>query len=130
MEDDINEAIGEVCHEVNRALCEAGGDMSQPAWKDATPGHRKSTADGVQWRIDNPSDPVSAQHDQWCDAKRGDGWVYGPDKDVEFKTHPCLRPFDELSDIDRAKDHVFVAIVKTMSKYAAAGDFLRGDDQS
>jgi hypothetical protein len=42
------------------------------------------------------------------------GWVYGPVKDPEQKTHPALRPYDELSRETRLKDAVFRAIVRAM----------------
>lgn len=42
------EQIARVCHEVNRAYCQALGDDSQPAWEDAPQWQRDSALLGVQ----------------------------------------------------------------------------------
>ncbi len=47
------EEIARVCHEVNRALCEAFGDHSQPAWADAPEWQRQSTITGVAFCASN-----------------------------------------------------------------------------
>lgn len=36
--------IARVCHEVNRAYCQALGDNSQPAWEDAPAWQREQQA--------------------------------------------------------------------------------------
>ena len=48
-----NEHIARVCHEVNRAYCEALGDTSQPAWEDAPEWQRKSAMKGVELHLRN-----------------------------------------------------------------------------
>ena len=48
----------------------------------------------------NPQD----NHDNWMKFRLEEGWVYGPVKDVEAKTHPDLVPYDELPEVERAKD--------------------------
>ncbi|MFD0468599.1 RyR domain-containing protein [Nonomuraea thailandensis] len=50
-------------------------------------------------------------HEAWCEHKRAEGWTYGPDKDPDAKTHPCLVPYDQLPVEQRVKDAVFHAIV-------------------
>lgn len=110
------EAIARICHENNRAICEAFGDFSQKPWDDAPEWQRKSSADGVQWRLDNLDAPVSAQHEAWMIAKLTDGWAFGETKDPVAKTHPCLVPFERLSPSQQVKDYTFTAIVRA---YAA-----------
>lgn len=46
--------------------------------------------------------------------KANDGWVYGPVKDPEAKTHPCMVPFDELPYVQRKKDAIFRAMVHAL----------------
>jgi hypothetical protein len=108
-------SIARVCHEANRAWCVANGDMSQVGWKNAPEWQKKSTIEGVRFRLENPNAPASTQHEQWMQSKIDDGWVYGPVKNAEEKTHPCLVPYDELPFVDKAKDALFVSIVKTLS---------------
>lgn len=49
-------------------------------------------------------------HDDWVVAYAKMGWVYGPVRDTELKTHPDMVPFDELDPRERDKDAVFVAL--------------------
>jgi hypothetical protein len=106
--------VARVCHEINRAICEAAGDTSQRPWLEAEAWQRESAIKGVEFAVANPNAGASAQHDAWMADKIADGWVYGPVKDAAAKTHPCLVPYDQLPFEQRVKDHTFRAIVKTM----------------
>ncbi len=106
--------IAEVCHEVNRGICFAMGDLSQQSWAQAPEWQRKSAIAGVKFAIDNPEAPDSAQHDAWCKDKVANGWVFGPVKDSGKKTHPCLVPFEQLPKMQQLKDVLFKTVVKTL----------------
>jgi hypothetical protein len=110
------EKIARVAHEANRAWCAANGDHSQPAWEDAPEWQRRSAINGVTFNIENPQAPASASHDSWLAEKRDAGWTYGPVKDPERKQHPCFVPFDELPDVQKAKDHLFKSIVTALAQ--------------
>lgn len=43
-------------------------------------------------------------------AYREMGWEYGPVYDRDKKIHPDLVPYDELHDLERDKDEVFVLL--------------------
>lgn len=106
--------LARVCHEVNRAYCQALGDNSQLAWEEAPEWQRESALAGVNFTIDNPEAPATANHDSWLEHKLADGWQYGAVKDAEKKTHPCIVPYEELPVEQRAKDHIFRAIVRSL----------------
>lgn len=106
------EPIARICHEVNRIWCQFTGDLSQVGWDEAEDWQRQSAIDGVQFMIDNPDASDSALHDNWAADKRADGWVYGPEKDAEAKTHPCLVDFQELPPNQQFKDRLFRTIVR------------------
>jgi hypothetical protein len=108
--------IAEVCHEVNRAICEASGDMSQKPWSKAEGWQRESAVKGVSFALANPNATPEDQHDAWCKDKLESGWVYGEVKDPSERTHPCLVPYSSLPFEQRIKDHAFKAVVKTMAK--------------
>lgn len=103
-----------VCHAANKAWCEANGDTSQLPWDEAPQWQRDSAIKGVEFRLNNPDAPESAQHDAWAADKTADGWVYGEVKDPEAKTHPCLVPFDQLPELQQKKDKLFQAIVDSL----------------
>ena len=108
------EDIAKCCHEANRSLCEAIGDLSQDRWDYAADWQRESAVAGVRYFLKNPDAPDSAQHDAWCADKYADGWVYGLVKDANAKTHPCLVPFDQLPLHQQAKDTLFKAICRSL----------------
>lgn len=108
------EDLASICHEANRAYCEALGDTSQKPWSEADDSLKASSIAGVQFRLDNPEAPVSAQHDQWSSHKLADGWTYGPVKDAQLKTHPCLVSFMDLPAEQRAKDYLFAQVVSAL----------------
>lgn len=112
--DNEEERIARVCHEAKRAICTAFGDHSQKPWNEAEQWQRDNAIRGVRFALDNPAAPPSAQHDAWMADKLADGWVYGPVKDPEAKTHPCLVPYDQLPPEQRVKDYVFKAVVAAM----------------
>ena len=58
-------------------------------------------------------------HDSWWRAYEGMGWVYGPVRDTEAKTHPDMVPFADLEQREQDKDAVFLALV------AIARDWIR-----
>lgn len=109
------EQIARVCHEANRAWCEANGDTSQVSWDEAEDWQRQSALTGVQAVLDGTGDPHSL-HEKWCEDKIADGWTFGQVKDAEAKTHPCLVDYDELPPEQRAKDELFLAVVSSLGR--------------
>lgn len=101
--------IARVCHEVNRAYCAAIGDQSQVAWEDAPEWQRESAVAGVRKALEGQT--AEQLHQSWCDQKVADGWVFGEEKDGVLKTHPCLRPYADLPEHQKVKDHLFAAVV-------------------
>lgn len=106
--------IAIIAHNMNAALCSAMGDDSQPSWEDLPDNLKDSAVDGVQFHINNREATPADSHENWMKHKLDDGWVYGEEKDVEAKTHPCLVPYEELPEAQRAKDYIFKATVENM----------------
>jgi len=103
-----------VCHNVNRAYCQAIGDQSQLPWDDAPEWAKDSAVTGVHFHITHPDAGPEGSHESWMKEKIDTGWKYGPVKDPEKKEHPCLVPFPELPKEQQAKDFIFREIVHTM----------------
>jgi len=109
------EAIAKVCHQANKAFCEANSDFSQKDWEEAPKWQQESALSGVKYRLSVPDAPPSSQHEAWMQDKIKEGWVYGEVKDAEAKTHPCLVPYDQLPEFQRKKDALFQSIVDALS---------------
>lgn len=108
-------AIAMVCHEINAAYCNAIGDSSQLSWADAPLEIRQSAIKGVEFKLANPDATPEQQHNAWCSDKIKAGWAYGPVKDAVARTHHCLVPYSALPLEQRVKDHLFCAVVSSMS---------------
>ena len=106
------EQTAKMCHEVNKAYCEAIGDHSQVSWREAPEWQQDSAINGVIFHLNNPDAKPEDSHNNWWKQKIADGWQYGPVKDAEKKEHPCMVPYEELPLEQRVKDHLFIAIVK------------------
>jgi hypothetical protein len=44
-------------------------------------------------------------HDTWAQERIRQGWQYGPERNDTKKLHPCLVPFEELSDDEKKYDY-------------------------
>jgi hypothetical protein len=47
-------------------------------------------------------------HVNWMAHKKAEGWVYGPEKDPEKKTHHCMVPYNDLPEDQKKKDAVVI----------------------
>ncbi len=107
-------SIAKVCHQANKAWCEAVGDTSQKDWDEAEQWQRESAINGVRFKLEKPDAGHDAQHNSWMKEKVDAGWVYGKVKDAEKKTHPCIVPFEQLPEFQQKKDALFCAIVDAL----------------
>lgn len=107
--------IAKACHQANKAWCEANNDFSQKDWEEAEEWQRESAVKGVMFRLENPDAGHDAQHNAWMAEKLEQGWIYGPEKNAETKTHPCLVKFEELPLFQQQKDALFCAIVDALT---------------
>lgn len=106
------ETIARIAHEVNRIYCISIGDISQPRWDKAPDWQKQSAIAGVEYLAANPDSGPTHSHLNWLRHKEADGWVYGPVKDPEKKEHPCMVPYGDLPEEQRAKDAFFHAVVR------------------
>lgn len=106
--------IARVCHEANRALQITQGDPAvSPPWDEAPDWQREAAIAGVTAALDGAT--PEQLHYAWCTERINAGWRYGPVKDAETLTHPCLVPYGDLPEGQRDKDRVFLAIVRALT---------------
>lgn len=108
-------AIARLCYEVNRGYRKGIGEKDDGPWESVHDDIRTSTIRGVIHALKNPDATPESMHEAWLKDKATDGWVYGEEKDFEKKTHPCFRPYGELPEAQRVKDHLFLAVVRANS---------------
>lgn len=106
--------VARVCHEANRAYCLSLGDESQAAWQYAPEWQQHITIHGVRAILAGTVTTGAQAHQAWVDEQTRDGWKYGAYKDAEAKWHPYLVPYAQLAAAQRAKDELFVAIVRAL----------------
>ena len=56
------------------------------------------------------------EHLRWAASLELMGYVYGPEKDYKAKTHPCIRPWEELPQDVRKYDYLVVKTTMEMKK--------------
>ena len=110
------EDVAGVCHEANWALCQAVGDVASH-WAVAPDWQQQSAIQGVIFAISHPEATPEDQHNAWLDAKRHDGWCYGPIKNEMEKTHPCFLAYADLPAEQKSKDVLFRNVVKALTPF-------------
>ena len=43
-------------------------------------------------------------HEVWAESRISQGWTYGPERNDVLKHHPCLVPYEELPEVEKAYD--------------------------
>jgi hypothetical protein len=74
---------------------------------------RESLIAGIERVLERPDETPEENHQAWMEYRAAEGWVYGPFKDEARKTHPCMVPYDQLDRLDKSKDAIFLAVVRT-----------------
>ena len=43
-------------------------------------------------------------HEVWAQSRMEQGWTYGAERNDALKLHPCLVPYEELHEVEKAYD--------------------------
>ena len=56
-------------------------------------------------------------HEVWAQSRMEQGWTYGEERNDALKHHPCLVPYEELQEIEKAYDRdTALGTLKLISK--------------
>ncbi len=112
--------LARICHQVNRAYCRAIGDNSQPEWAQAPEWQVQSAVAGVRKHLEAMAQGLELapeeSHQLWMQHKAAEGWRYCTVKDEAARTHPAMLPYKLLPVHIQAKDAIFSAIVREITR--------------
>ncbi|MEL7032199.1 MAG: RyR domain-containing protein [Pseudomonadota bacterium] len=112
---DTLEPVARVIHAAIRTWSSAHGQPDMPDWDVAPQWMKESTFASIKFVLEHPDADAGAQHVQWMEQRRAQGWSYGPVRDEVRKTHPMLVPFDQLPIMEQKKDDLVSAIVRALA---------------
>ena len=56
-------------------------------------------------------------HEVWAQNRMEQGWEYGTERSDDLKQHPCLIPYEELPEVEKAYDRdTALGTLKLISK--------------
>ncbi|MBC8289462.1 MAG: Ryanodine receptor Ryr [Planctomycetes bacterium] len=66
-------------------------------------------------------------HENWSAGRIREGWKFGSKRDDDQKTHPCLVPYDDLSDSEKEYDRT--SALETLKVILALGYRISSPDE-
>lgn len=109
----LAETCARVAHDTNSAYNQAIGDAPSPTWDAMTEAQREGVIDGALDTLAGGGSERS--HELWMASRIAEGWVWGPVKDFDKKTHPCLIPYSKLPLEQQRKDAIFQGVVRAVA---------------
>ena len=70
---------------------------------------------------------AESTHDNWSLGRMKDGWTYGEQRDDVRKLHPCLLPYVDLPDSEKAYDRI--TAMETLKAIYALGYAIEDNDE-
>ena len=56
-------------------------------------------------------------HEVWAQSRMEQGWTYGAERNDALKQHPCLIPYEDLPEVEKAYDRdTALGTLKLISK--------------
>jgi hypothetical protein len=142
--ENVAQAIHQAFIEDNKST-KAEEDPGMQPWEDLSEDYRKPNLEQADWyrayleavdcgfvptKADKPNQVkftpaeveklAQMEHERWCAEKRSSGYVFGPSKNDETKAHPCMVPWDQLSEEEKEKDR---QVVRALPQRMAAAGF-------
>jgi hypothetical protein len=71
---------------------------------------------------DERSNSPAELHGSWMQAYLDRGWKYGEKYDPENRIHPDLVPYDNLGQLEKDKDSVFIVLCEIARQWIREGE--------
>lgn len=73
--------------------------------KNYVPQPMDTTAVQLPKELDELVEQMSKNvHEVWAQSRMSQGWTYGEQRNDTLKTHPCLIPYEDLPEVEKAYD--------------------------
>ena len=121
MADSLNSRRAEFVYNTARlAAIAAGAPVIPQVWHNREKAFRSQFLAVIE-RQCGPQRSSSPEelHGSWMQAYFSMGWVHG-EFDPEKRTHPDLVPYDQLGQLERDKDAVFIALCEIAREFIYA----------
>lgn len=109
-----------VVNEADRAYGFSVGNFSTPWWEEADSEHRSAVRSFVSHLLENLAASPQALHDRWLAGMAAAGWSWGISSDMNRKTDPRLRPWEELGPTERVRLDMASSIVGAFARQGLA----------
>src|SRR5664279_876108 len=102
---DLSEHLKGQNRDAARDLSEKLAALGYVLCQDAPAGRSAASIDPLDPRVERLG---KREHERWLRRKVKTGWRYGDPRDDARRLHPCVRPWEELPEDERAKDRLNV----------------------
>ncbi len=100
----------------------AGAPIIPPPWAERESAFKEQFLKVIERQCgEQRSRSPEELHGSWMQAYFAMGWVYGDKYDRENKIHPDLVPYEQLGQLERDKDAVFVALCEIARQWIYTG---------
>jgi len=110
--EDLTERQAQFIYEAARlAAIAAKAPVVPLPWNEREDAFRKQFLEVIKRQCgEQRSKSPEELHGSWMQAYYAMGWVYGEKYDKEKRIHPDLVPYEQLGQLERDKDSVFVSL--------------------
>ena len=108
--------IAKIARNIDRMYCASINDTIPEMWERCTESEKDKTLRGISYHLQNDLSPEDS-HMNWVKQKIAEGWCYDMNYDPVLKLSPHLIPYNQLPVEQRAKDHIFRALVRGLKPF-------------
>ena len=125
---DLTERQAQFIYEAARlAAIAAKAPVIPLPWSEREDAFRKQFLEVIKRQCgEQRSKSPEELHGSWMQAYYAMGWVYGEKYDKEKRIHPDLVPYEQLGQLERDKDSVFVALCEIARLFIYDDEALKG----
>jgi RyR domain len=107
------EKVARVTYAAYSAWAEVNGEQPEPPWEQADEGQREAARQGVRQTLAGSN--AEQVHEIWVQHKLAAGWTSGETKDLARKTDPAVKPYSQLTSMQKRVPHMIAAITRALA---------------